>query len=54
MAQALPGAAALSDWLTVEVPGAIIAGAGIPPRPAVTVRQPRRWRSLRVRPNRGG
>lgn len=39
----LPGAAALADWLTVDVPQAILAGAPAPPRPPVTVRRRRRW-----------
>jgi protein-tyrosine phosphatase len=42
----------LTDWLTEQVPGAILAGAEIPPRPAVELpglEQPRRgW--LRRRP----
>jgi protein-tyrosine phosphatase len=41
------GLAELTEWLTVEVPGAILAGASIPARPAVTVPRPRRgWRRL--------
>jgi protein-tyrosine phosphatase len=36
MAQALgdAGLKGLADWLTIEVPGAILAGAELPPRPA--------------------
>lgn len=41
----LPGGHALADWLAVEVPGAIVRGEPIPPRPAVVLerRGRRRW-----------
>ncbi len=42
------GAAALQDWLTLEVPGAILAGADIPRRPSAALSAPRRrWGRLR-------
>jgi protein-tyrosine phosphatase len=40
-AQELPGSAALADWLSVDVPHAIITGGPIPRRPPVTVAPPR-------------
>ncbi len=39
---ALPGSAALADWLTVDAPGAILAGAPLPPRPPLPVPPPKR------------
>jgi protein-tyrosine phosphatase len=51
-ALARTGLAPLADWLTEEVPGAILAGSEIPPRPqaaiAITIDPPRRsrWRRL--------
>ena len=41
---ALPGASALADWLSIDVPGAIISGAPIPRRPPVTIPPPRKKR----------
>jgi protein-tyrosine phosphatase len=40
------GLGALADWLTVEVPGAILDGGAIPPRPAVglPLKRASRWR----------
>lgn len=38
----LPGVAAQADWLTDGVPAAILAGAALPPRPALTLRRRRR------------
>jgi protein-tyrosine phosphatase len=41
------GAGALAEWLTSEVPAAILDGGEIPPRPEVALpepRRPRRWR----------
>jgi protein-tyrosine phosphatase len=38
------GYASLSDWLTLEVPIAILAGEEIPRRPEVSRAPPRRWR----------
>ena len=49
------GLGALADWWTREVPAAILAGAEIPPRPAVAVpgaKPTRRWRWSRGRPVR--
>jgi protein-tyrosine phosphatase len=46
----LPGSAALADWLTVDVPGAIITGGPIPRRPPVVItpaKPKRRWFGLR-------
>lgn len=40
--RALPGAAGLADWLTIDVPRAILDGAPAPPRPPVTLRRRRR------------
>lgn len=42
--RALPGAAALSDWLTVDVPTAILQGGPVPARPLLPVLRPRGWR----------
>lgn len=36
----------LGDWLTAQVPGAILAGLEIPPRPAATEPGRRQWRRL--------
>jgi protein-tyrosine phosphatase len=41
----LPGIGAQAEWLTEEVPAAILAGDALPPRPAL----PRRGRGLRGR-----
>ena len=49
-ARALPGASALADWLTVDVPRAILDGAPHPPRPALPVPPPRRGLRGRLRP----
>jgi protein-tyrosine phosphatase len=47
------GLSPLADWLTSEVPGAILANRQIPPRPPVATtgvaRQPRRWLPRRSR-----
>ena len=43
-ARELPGSAALADWLTVDVPRAVLDGAPIPPRPAVPAAPRRRRR----------
>ena len=41
----LPGSAALADWLTVDVPSAILSGGTVPARPPVAMEPPRRsWR----------
>jgi protein-tyrosine phosphatase len=49
-ARALPGSAALADWLTVDVPGAVLAGAPVPRRPALPMPPPRRgWRARLAR-----
>ena len=42
MAADLPGSAALADWMTVDVPRAVLDGAPVPPRPAVTIPPARR------------
>ena len=42
-----PGAAALTEWMTLEVPGAIVRGEPVPPRPAVEIGRPSLWRRLR-------
>jgi protein-tyrosine phosphatase len=44
--QELPGAHALADWLSIDVPHAIITGGAIPPRPAVVLSRRRRRRGL--------
>jgi protein-tyrosine phosphatase len=46
----LPGAHALADWLSVDVPRAIVTGADIPRRPAVVLERARRRRGLFRRP----
>lgn len=43
----LPGAHALADWLTVDVPGAIVRGEAIPRRPSVVLERRRRRGLLR-------
>ena len=44
------GLAPLADWLTRDVPGAILSGAEIPPRPAVELELSRpRWHAWRAR-----
>jgi len=48
----IPGIEVLGDWLTAEVPAALVAGAKLPPRPALPERPPSRW--ARVRRRRGG
>lgn len=45
----LPGAHALADWLAVDVPQAIIAGAPIPRRPRVVLERRRRGLFARLR-----
>jgi tyrosine-protein phosphatase YwqE len=42
----LPGAAALADWLAVDVPQAILDGSPVPPRPPVILEPVRRRRRL--------
>jgi tyrosine-protein phosphatase YwqE len=42
----LPGSHALADWLTVDVPGAVISGASVPPRPAARFAPTRRRKLL--------
>lgn len=44
--RALPGSAALADWLTVDVPSAVLSGGPVPARPSVSVSRPRGWRGL--------
>lgn len=42
----LPGSAALADWLTLDVPWAIVGGGPVPPRPFVAAPPRRRRRGL--------
>ena len=45
VAEDMPGIESQLDWLTQDVPGAVVAGAGIPPRPGPPLRRRsgRRW-----------
>jgi protein-tyrosine phosphatase len=47
--RALPGSAALSDWLTCDMPAAVLAGGPRPRRPPLPVPAPRRWWQRRAR-----
>ena len=47
IAEDLPGIEAQVDWLTLDVPSAVLAGGGIPARPGAALRRRRRRWALR-------